>query len=383
MSINGPRGARAEEIPAIAELANSVFRPNSDASMSDEYPLLYAPENAPNLRIFADGDAPVSLVGMLMHDVWLAGTRHRACLIGSVCTHPDYRGQGLATRLLEDARQRALADGCDLFLISGGRGLYRRQGFVEVGGYRKVTVTPDRLPADGGLRLRPWTEADLPFLVRLHAAEPVRFTRTPQEFLTLLRTDRVVNAEAETQVICPKRAAPLAYVVYRVPGARGLKADELSVEEMAGSRWAVAQALRGLFAEKAVRRIHVEHLDCDVEMAAVACTLGWPAEPHGFAGTVGVIDPMRFWEACAPLFAELLGPETFSRLSLTDGRGLEISYGDEHVRLDGMDAFTELVFLPEHRRGEMDLGLGDGSELAGILDALFPLPLVSYGLNYA
>ena len=50
--------------------------------------------------------------------------------------------------------------------------------------------------------------------------------------------------------------------------------------------------------------------------------------------------------------------------------------------VDDMSAVTNLIFLPRHRRGELALGLTDGSELAGILDELFPLPLVDYGLNY-
>jgi predicted N-acetyltransferase YhbS len=382
MSIEGPRAAAVAEIPAVVKLANSVFRPRGDASMGDQFPLLFAPGNAGNLRIFADDGRPISLVGMFVRDVRLAGTEHRACCIGSVCTEPESRGQGLASRLLDDARARAIADGCDLFLISGGRGLYTRQGFTDVGGYRRAVIDPAKLPEKTGLRARSWKPEDLPALMHMHSAEPVRFARTPQDYLAMLECGRVDNGAADTRLVRAGQGQPLAAFTYRLPGQAGLEEDEVSVDEMSGSRWALVQALRAVCEEHGASRAFIEYLDSDAEMVALARGLKWKVERRGFRGTVGIIEPERFWQACAPLFEERLGAERFEGLRFVAAGGPRIEYGKEKLKLDGMTGLTRLVFLPADRRGELSLGLAAGSELAGVLAELFPLPLVSYGLNY-
>ncbi len=56
--------------------------------------------------------------------------------------------------------------------------------------------------------------------------------------------------------------------------------------------------------------------------------------------------------------------------------------GRETLKLDGMTGFTRLAFLPAEKRGTLSLGLAADSELADVLAGLFPLPMVSYGLNY-
>jgi hypothetical protein len=238
------------------------------------------------------------------------------------------------------------------------------------------------LPAKTVWRARRWTPADLPDLVRLHSAEPVRFTRSPEDYLSLLDCGRVVNGAADTRLICPARGGPLAALTYRLPGEAGLEEDEISVDEMTGSRWAVVQVLRALCEEHKARRAFIEFLDCDAEMAALARGYQWKVERRSFRGTLGIIEPERFWRACAPLFEERLGAERFGRLKLNTDGVLRIEYGREKLKLDGMTALTKLVFLAADRRDALSLGLPAGSELAGVLAQLFPLPLVSYGLNY-
>lgn len=382
MSVTGPRGARAEEIPAVVGLANAIFRAEGDGSMGQEYPLLYAPENAENLRLFLDDGAPVALVGMLEREVSLLGTRHRCGEIGSVCTHPDYRGRGLATRLLGDARSRAVEDGCDMFLISGGRGLYRRLGYLDIGGYVRITVTPATLLRDAGVRNRPRSETDLAALVDLHSAEPVRFIRPPEDFRTLLEAKRTLNGRAETRLVLAGDARPVAYVMFRPPGSRGVEGKELCVDELAGSRLALAHALPALFEEYDLDRLHVEALCSDHELIHLAAVHGWEVRPQGFHGTVGIIDPARFWQSILPLVRERLGKEADDLVLDTDGRQVSVSFGGEKRGPINMPGFTRLAFLPQHKRNTIDLALPEDSPLKRILDRLFPLPLVSYGLNY-
>jgi hypothetical protein len=225
---------------------------------------------------------------------------------------------------------------------------------------------------------------DVPGLVRLHSAEPVRFVRTPEDFVAFLGCGQVVNRVGATRVVCRKGSdEPVGYVSYRLSGFRpqDREGKAVTVAEMAGARWAIVRVLAALLEEHGVERATVHCLDSDGEFAEMARALAWPTEPRGFPGTVGIIDPERFWDACAPMFRQKLGRE-FDALEFEAGPPARVACGPEKLVLKDMSALTNLAFLPRRRRGELDLGLTDESELAGALGKLFPLPLVDYGLNY-
>jgi predicted N-acetyltransferase YhbS len=387
MGIEGPRACRKDELKSALDLTRRVFRAGWTSTLQDDYPLLLSEDNLSGLRVFSDGGRVVSLVGTLQREIVLLGPRHRACLIGGVCTEPDYRGQGLATRLMDDAQAKALEAGCDVLLISGSRGLYQRLGFVNVGGYTVYTVERGSVPKGRGYSLRAWALEDLPALTRIHAAEPVRFVRTPGDFLTFLKTGKVTDVKGELRVICRRGGRePIAYVAHQLGGRAWEKKPEnaVTVAELAGPRWAVAHGLGLLMEERSLTELTMHCADCDAEMAQLAASFRWAAEPRGFRGTVGIIAPQRFFQACEPFFRERLGAERAAQLSFeADGAGVRVRWGEEQVALKGMGDVTNLVFLPLHRRGELELGLAPGSELGAVLDELFPLPLVEYGLDYA
>ncbi len=383
MAIEGPRAMKPEEFRSGVELADRVFRQGRLSSRTDAYPLLWREDNLQNLRVFADDGKVVSLIGMQQRDICLLGSRHRSCCLGSVCTEPDYRGQGLATRLLHDCRDKALDDGVAIFLISGRRGLYRRQGYVDVGSYHICTVKRSRLPENKRYSLRPWRPEDVPAMLGIYSAEPVRFARSPEDMLAVLRIEIVPDAPGATRVVCPRGTdEPVAYISYRVGPGSTKDEDAVTVAEVAGPRWAIAQVLGELLDERGVDSLALPYLDCDGEMAELARSFGWPTKPRGFRGTVGIIDPARFWQACAALFAERLGGRRAGRLGLSASGAVRLTYGDEELALEGISGITELIFLPPHRRKELELGLGADSQLARLLDGLFPLPLVDYGLNH-
>jgi len=380
MAIEGPKAVAPGEFRGAMELVEKVFSGGRGAGMQAHYPLLLCEENARHLRIFTDDGRAVALVGMLVRDVRLGGSVHRACCIGAVCTDPDYRNQGFGTRLMEDSVTTALADGVDLFFISGSRGLYVRLGYLKVTRYRVHTITPDRLPAGGPYALRRWQPEDLPALVDLHAAEPVRFVRPPEDFLPVLESGNVTNVQGDTELVCVKDTGrPAAYLSYQI-GGRGKAKDALTVTEVAGSRWAVAHGLHMLLERRGADGLELHTMDCDREMGELSLTFGWPSQPRDFRGTVGIVDPVRFWEACRPRFAERLGARRAGRLTLDVQDGMTIRYGEESLALEGMTALTGLVFQQPERREE--LALDAGSELRRVLEELFPLPLVDYGLNY-
>jgi GNAT superfamily N-acetyltransferase len=388
MAVEGPKAAGGLEIRSAAELSDRIFHPGR--TRPPEWPL---PNPAPDevreeLRVFTDGGKVVSVVGMTYREIVLLGTRHLACCYGGVCTDPEYRGRHLASQLLEDARAKALRDGADIVLISGGIGIYTRPGYCQVGDYSFCTVTRDRLAGgEGGpaVVLRAPAVEDLPALFNMSVAEPVRFMRTPEELLRCVTRTHVLNGQGETLVVCPAHGSqPVAYLTCFFTGQMGYDKDPnaIQVVEAAGSRWAILRAMPALLERRGLKSLELRYCGWDQETVAMVRGYGWPSRPFGFRGTVGIIDPAKFWDACARLFRERLGPERFGKLHFEADGAVTVGYGAEEVVLADMKAFTRLVMEHPARRHELELGLAEGSELRRALDDLFPLPVVNYGLNY-
>ena len=53
--------------------------------------------------------------------------------MGAVCTHPEYQGRGIGTRLLYETFNGLERDGVSVVTISGGRGLYRAEWSCRAG----------------------------------------------------------------------------------------------------------------------------------------------------------------------------------------------------------------------------------------------------------
>jgi GNAT superfamily N-acetyltransferase len=388
--MEGPKPARGQEILAASELGRRIFHPDSSAPTGARAAAPPPDTVRENMRIFTDGDRVVSLVVMNYRPVVLLGTPHLVCTFGGVCTDPDYRGHGLATQLLEDCRRKAIADGADLVLISGTRGLYRHSGYSPVGPLNICKVAraslPPAPPGSVPCVLRTAVPGDLAALMQMQVAEPVRFVRTPEELLRLVSSTRVLNGRGQTLVICSHEGGkPLAWITCLI-GGRGrerVPSNSTRILEVAGSRWAILNALPALMDRQEVDEVELEYGAWDHEFGRMAADLGWPSEPRPFRGTVGVIAPGRFWDASAGMFREQLGNERFERLALSaDDGGIRITCGDECLQLKDWTAFTQLVFTHPAKRHELELALPAESELARAFGEIFPMPIVNYGLNY-
>ena len=97
--LEGPRAVRVHELPALIRLLDSVFR-TQGGSVASEHPYMYHPANARCLRVMVSNGVPVGHVGLRLWEVSLLGVTLKMASVGGVCTHPDFRGRGLATLLL-------------------------------------------------------------------------------------------------------------------------------------------------------------------------------------------------------------------------------------------------------------------------------------------
>ncbi|MEZ5966722.1 MAG: GNAT family N-acetyltransferase [Planctomycetota bacterium] len=106
-------------------------------------------------------------------------------LVGSVITHPDHRGKGLATRLIQAIVERARERGQDsVCLWSGKWQFYERLGFEPAGQQCELVLGPARGSLAPGIR--PAETRDIVAIWELHSNKPLRVDRTLTDMALLL-----------------------------------------------------------------------------------------------------------------------------------------------------------------------------------------------------
>ncbi len=375
--MEGPRGLKPREFESLCALVNTVFRSDGNGRMEEQYPLLFSPENFDQVFVMVDEGNVVSHVGSLTRDTSVLGHRLTTMSIGAVATYEAYRGQGLATRLMEAAIKKALEQDAVLMPISGGRGLYTRLGARRIGQFALFTVYRDVLPA-GGTDIRRADAADLPEMTRLYAEEPSRYVRSTADLRAAVDAAWICDRDGETVVIREGgRVAAYAAVQKRRPEREG-EARRARLAEIAGSRSALLGALPGLFDRYGVDALEIVTVDSDRELASLLRGHGITPEPQGFTGTVLVLQPERLLGVFGDYIGDLLGP---------DAPAWEVSEASVVIRGGGQ----------EHRLPVGDLGAlvfgvvpPDPDPLAAVpsgplkaaLERVFPLQLPWYGFNF-
>ncbi|MEO8212104.1 MAG: GNAT family N-acetyltransferase, partial [Myxococcales bacterium] len=203
-----PRAVSEDEWPALRTALNAVFRP-AGGDLTRECPLLFEPKNRVNLRVIcstSDGtwfdgapdrggqsanpdldpdthrrgpSAGIKLLahaGFVTRDALIHRHKARVACIGAVATAAPHRGHGLGSRVFGEAL-RAARRGADLVMVSGDRGLYRRQGLTPVpplAHFRLCATTEAGKP----LETRLANVADLKSLAALYDGDDVHFVRS-------------------------------------------------------------------------------------------------------------------------------------------------------------------------------------------------------------
>lgn len=275
MDVEGPRGVLPGEVPAVVELANTIFG-RGRFDMGASFPTLFCSDNGPWLRTFWHGNLAVSLIGVWRGLVWTQGRSLTVAHVGAVCTRPEYRARGLASTLLVDALRRLRSEGVALVLISGSRSLYRRMGARPFGRLLRFRVEREALEA---LRLpAPLLVEGTEPLRRIYDAEPLRYQRSAQEWRVLLPAKGYTGDRGPL-------LTPDAYVL-----VGDLDGAVLPVDEFAGARPGVLAVLAAALARSGAQAATVLVQPDDAEMVALLTAAGLPWEPVGHQGIIRVLD---------------------------------------------------------------------------------------------
>ncbi|MEM2905575.1 MAG: GNAT family N-acetyltransferase [Candidatus Bathyarchaeia archaeon] len=394
--MEGPRAARRDELQQVADLANLVFREAKGLAwtMHLEFPLLFNEANLENLRVILDDGKPVTLVGIRESELVIYGCRVPVGMIGSVCTHPQYRGKGLASLALVDAFEKMKRDGVPLVLVSGVRSLYTRAGCAMVGREYRYGLTPqdaEKLPTCG-FELEPFQEGALSGIVELRQKEPVRFLNTPEELLALLKRperDSLSQVHPRDTFLIKCGSTSVAYLVAQMPRDGSL--GDSNLVEYGGSRSAVAAGVSLLIRRRGLRKLNVAVPWQDKELLALLELAGLPLpKASPFGGTVKLLQPQAFLKAVKPYLRERLGVDASEDLRLVEGaENLRLEVDGESLPLKSDLELARLLFgTPDVSNAENEAYLEEapkpraGSRLAEVVERALPLPTIRYGLNF-
>jgi predicted N-acetyltransferase YhbS len=376
--LDGPRLVRREELAAARQLAATCFPGFVDEITAEEIDA-YTPPARGGLQVICHQGQPVAQIGITHSQVDVCGSPLHVASIGGVCTHPDYRGLGLGTRLLAYCTRKLRDEGARLMLISGGRGLYLRAGCVTAGTFEYFALKPRRVrSALKEIAVRPATEADVPLCARLYQAEAVRFVRRVGDFAGHFR-HREEYPEAEDWIVeAAGRAA--AYLFLSVPWEyiHRRNAGVREVFEYAGSRAALTSALPALMAEHGLRELKVFVPWQDVDFTLLLQRQRAAGERTALPGhTMRVVNFPGLMADLRPYVEGRLAEDPQRGLRFEqEGDAYAIARGQERLELDGA-AMTRLVMgAPEKETPACSEALGKA------ISTLFPLPSFLPGLNY-
>lgn len=368
--MEGPRAVRADEMTSLSDLVDTVFRGGPGDRMFRQYPQLFNEANLDNLLVFADGDRVVSHYGMTRRWACLGGCTVQMACAGAVATYEDYRGKGLATQLLEASATKARNDGADMAMISGGRGLYRRNGAVDYGFAAPVHVgaaEAERLH-NPSLEARELTENDIDACAALYAGRSSRFIRPVDDWQWFFQSRGVMDSPCRGLAVTD-RGVVCGYLMIAEPDAAGAS----RVPEFGGNDHTVSGALASIMRACGSKTLRFDLQEQDAPLRTALERAGCRADAPASSCTLMLLNFPQLMERLRPWFEARAGLSAARMMSFGHPeQGVFVfACGGGETRIEGRGAAASFIFRP---------GLEPAKPHPW--NRIFPAPSLWYGLNY-
>lgn len=227
------RTARKGEESQVSDLAVKVFKPN----MKEQFIRLYSVQNLDHMFVALDQGKMVSSVNYYVSHIESSHGIFKVASIGSVCTDSDYRGQGLASKLLEMAEEKMKQERIDFCIISGRRGMYKRFGAKDVGAINRYVYEP--LETNDNLEYRKVAH-NADELFEIYKNEEIKYRRDLDEFNDLWKGQTYPDSyQTYHTYLISKDHQALAYIIIIDHRDKSM----LTVKEYAGKRDIIYPAL--------------------------------------------------------------------------------------------------------------------------------------------
>jgi GNAT superfamily N-acetyltransferase len=289
-----------------------------DRDLAREYPLVFD-ENARGEIISIEVEGEVrSACALLERELALPDVRVRAGFIGSVVTHPDFRGRGLASRVLARAEKTLAERGAIVAILWGDdQGFYARRGYRPFGAEVDFAISHDvasQLPEPVGVRA--FDIEDAHALHDLYAAHPERVTREREETRALL------GAPDMEVLVCERWGKIAGYSCL----GRGRDLREV-VHEWAGDAQTVTMLVRAHMEKRTARGdegdLYVMAPPSAKDLSARLTAAGALAST-GILGLAKLVDPLGAAKVCAARLDRRGGIHVRAageKIEFTGGRG--------------------------------------------------------------
>jgi len=390
---DGPRRVRPDEWIASLKLWRICFG-GTELEKEAETLAKYVPPKRGGTYILAHAGQTVSQIGTFHDRLKLYDGEIRAGSVGGVCTHPEYRGKGLASQLFEYCAQELVAEGARLLLISGDEGVYTRLGSVPHGRFINFSITAGQSvqwrPTPTDLVVRKAILADAAACAKLCQAEPVHFIRENSDFSKVLH-DPMRNPYIHSeQWIIEQAGQAVAYLFlgFMWGLAGGLEAGIRHVGDYAGSRLALVEALKVIMTREHLKEFSWQVSWQDVDLIQLLQESGLKGTEAPLDGhTLRILNFSRFMADLRPMLrarldANLLRGLRFEQSGpILGGLGVDrytITRGTDRLELDGASMTSLIMGRTQNETEPINLS----GALAEIIPALFPLPSFLPGLNY-
>lgn len=170
-------------------LMERCLRPGRAGNLAAEFPLIFDERFGGRVVACEERGDVRSTCALIVRELVFEGASLRVGLLGSVATEAQWRGQGLAGRVLDQAEAVLEREGCALALLwADDPDFYRARGYSPLGWEVDFVIPADALaatpPVDG---LRAFAPDDSVALHRLYLAHGARVERSREETGALLR----------------------------------------------------------------------------------------------------------------------------------------------------------------------------------------------------
>ncbi len=225
---------RADDFDELMTLLNLCFQKPEPNWFADRLPALYQPtDEAMNHQLaIRDQGRIVAVVGLFPLMMCVGEIRLKVGGIGGVSCHPDQRGKGWMSMLLDQANADMRAQGYHLSYLSGQRQRYRNHGWEIAGSRFQFNLLQANVrhqfaqAAPPAVTLTPLTEPvdmdTLHQLQQLHDAQPLRMERPGEPLPLRMRSWRnlpYIARDAQGRVVGYAVCTPKMDTVTEVVGS--------------------------------------------------------------------------------------------------------------------------------------------------------------------
>ncbi len=356
------RRLEPEEFEQAIQLADATFREQGHKSMGQAFPQVFSTDLQQSFGAF-DGETLISFIGLVPATIRVGEAILSVFSLGSVCTHVDYRQQGISTTILKEIYHYIDQAAASLLFVSGDRGMYMRNHCYHFGKAYTYTIGKSDTNNDKyeGV-IRQGQPTDIFQIDRVRREKKVRFDSSIWEWQVLLKAGGYASIFKMEQALYVASHDDVieGYAVIGMPTKNSTKKQAI-ITEWGGNPRAVYGILLNLLENETVLEIEMTipwHEKFCEEVSE------YPYEAQCNAGTIYIIDAARLLNQLMPyLHEENPALATSLVIQKVDNDNVNFHYNDDSRITLTLEDLVKLLFEPQRESVIVEL------------QSVFPIPL--------